>query len=134
MASDLVNKKVTVSFEVTQVISLEGEVLSHDEKGILLRHEYRKGSRLQFIPADKLRDVFHDERKGRKAPKKSASKPPREVVEIEKHESMVVPAPQETETAPEAPKEEEDFSDGFPEEPEGPVPGPVGDDDWDDDL
>ena len=74
----LVGKKVTVGFEEIQQSSLEGEVLAHDEKGILLKTIYRRNVRVEFIPAAKIKSLYHDEKK----PRKSATKPVIPVVEV----------------------------------------------------
>lgn len=65
MAEDsFVGKKVTVRFEVTSTAAWEGVVVADDENGITLRRDYRKGVRLERIPRDQIRGVFHEVVKG----------------------------------------------------------------------
>ena len=65
MAEDsFVGKEVTVQFEVTEKVAWKGTVVADDEKGITLRRPYRKGVRLERIPRDQIRGVFHEEEKG----------------------------------------------------------------------
>jgi hypothetical protein len=65
MAEDsFVGKKVTVRFEVTSTAAWEGVVVADDENGITLRRDYRKGVRLERIPRDQIRGVFHEVEKG----------------------------------------------------------------------
>jgi hypothetical protein len=65
MAEDsFVGKKVTVRFEVTSTAAWEGVVVADDENGITLRRDYRKGIRLERIPRDQIRGVFHEVEKG----------------------------------------------------------------------
>ncbi len=62
--SSFVGKKVTVRFEVTSTAAWEGVVVADDENGITLRRDYRKGVRLERIPRDQIRGVFHEVEKG----------------------------------------------------------------------
>ena len=65
MAEDsFVGKEVTVQFEVTNTVAWKGTVIADDEKGITLRRPYRKGVRLERIPRDQIRGVFHEIEKG----------------------------------------------------------------------
>jgi hypothetical protein len=65
MAEDsFVGKKVTVRFEVVNTAAWEGVVVADDENGITLRRDYRKGVRLERIPRDQIRGVFHEVEKG----------------------------------------------------------------------
>jgi hypothetical protein len=65
MADDsFVGKEVTVQFEVTNTVAWKGTVVTDDEKGITLRRPYRKGVRLERIPRDQIRGVFHEVEKG----------------------------------------------------------------------
>jgi len=65
MAEDsFVGKEVTVQFEVTNIAAWKGVVVADDEKGITLRRPYRKGVRLELIPRDQIRGVFHEVEKG----------------------------------------------------------------------
>lgn len=64
MAESFIEKEVTVKFEVTDVVAWKGTVVADDENGILLRRPYRKGVRLELIPRDQIRGVFHEEEKG----------------------------------------------------------------------
>ena len=65
MADDsFVGKEVTVQFEVTNTAAWEGVVVADDENGITLRRDYRKGVRLERIPRDQIRGVFHEVEKG----------------------------------------------------------------------
>lgn len=87
----LVGKSVVVNFEETQVISLAGEVIAHDEKGVLLKRIYRKGIRLEFIPKEKIINLFHDEKKPRRSSAKAA--PVETPVKAEKAVSLPPTAP-----------------------------------------
>ena len=65
MAEDsFVGKKVTVRFEVVNTAAWEGVVVADDENGITLRRDYRKGVRIEQIPRDQIRGVFHEVEKG----------------------------------------------------------------------
>lgn len=65
MADDsFVGKEVTVQFKVTNTVAWKGTVVADDEKGITLRRPYRRGVRLERIPRDQIRGVFHEVEKG----------------------------------------------------------------------
>ena len=65
MADDsFVGKEVTVVFDVTDKIAHKGVVLTDDEKGIVLRRDYRRGRRDELIPRDQIRGVVHEIEKG----------------------------------------------------------------------
>ncbi len=67
MAEDsFVGREVTVRFTMEEVVSYTGTVLRDDERGVLLRRPYRKGVRLELVPRDSIRSVYHTEEKGHK--------------------------------------------------------------------
>ena len=75
MAEDsFVDKEVTVQFEVTNTVAWKGIVVADDEKGITLRRPYRKGVRLERIPRDQIRGVFHEVEKGPRRSRKLGAK------------------------------------------------------------
>ena len=59
-----VGKEVVVQFEVVSRAAWKGIVVADDDNGITLRRPYRKGVRLERIPRDQIRAVFHEEKKG----------------------------------------------------------------------
>ncbi len=90
MAADsFVDKEVTVQFEVTNTVAWKGTVVADDEKGITLRRPYRRGVRLELIPRDQIRGVFHEIAKGPrrlKGAKGSTATEPDETEDFENEE------------------------------------------------
>jgi len=78
MADSFIDKEVTVRFEVTGIVAWKGVVVADDENGILIRRPYRRGKRLELIPRDQIRGVYHEIEKGprRKPPGVKASVEP----------------------------------------------------------
>jgi len=66
MSESFIDKEVTVKFEIRETVSYSGTVVADDEKGILLRRPYRKGVRLELVPRDSIRGVYHTEERGHK--------------------------------------------------------------------
>jgi hypothetical protein len=66
-----VGKNVSLSYRETKVVELSGEVVADTPEGITIRHTYRKGKRLEFIPRDKLQSLFLDEEKRSRKPSPS---------------------------------------------------------------
>ncbi len=64
MADSFIDKEVTVRFEVTGIVAWKGVVIADDENGILIRRPYRRGKRLELIPRDQIRGVYHEIEKG----------------------------------------------------------------------
>lgn len=66
MPESFLDKEVTVKFEIRETVSYSGIVVSDDDRGIILRRPYRKGVRLELVPRDSIRGVYHTEEKGHK--------------------------------------------------------------------
>jgi hypothetical protein len=60
---------VTILYTETKMAELTGEVVEDNAEGITIRHTYRKGKRLEFIPREKLESVFIDEEKPARKPR-----------------------------------------------------------------
>jgi hypothetical protein len=70
-----IGTKVTVIFEETRSVERVGVLVSSDEEGVVVRYEYRKGTRLGWIPRGRLEEIHFDEEKpARKSRKKRAAK------------------------------------------------------------
>jgi len=104
-----VGKNVTLSYRETRVVELSGEIVSDTPEGITIRHTYRKGKRLEFIPRDKLQSLFLDEEKRSRKP--SAPKVNKVVAPAEVKEKEPVVEEEDT-GVDETLSEVEDFDDG----------------------
>ena len=70
-----IGKAVTVIFEETRSVERSGVLVSSDEEGVVVRYEYRRGTRVGFIPRDRLEEIHFDEEKpARKSRKKAKAK------------------------------------------------------------
>lgn len=71
--------KVLVYYRETKVVCLDEdvEIVEETPEGIKVRHTYRKGTRLEFIPRDKLEGIVYEDIKPDRKPKKAkvAAKP-----------------------------------------------------------
>lgn len=76
--------KVLVFYRETKVVCLDDDVVIVDEtpEGITVRHTYRKGTRQEFIPRDKLDGIVYEDIKPNRKPKKAkvAAKPKQAIV------------------------------------------------------
>jgi hypothetical protein len=100
MSSSFVGKEVTVRWEHTEEITYSGECLVDDETGITLRRPYRKGVRIEKVPRELVRGIYHTEEKGRRR--------------VRKGTAPVATAPDETEFEEDTFEDEPDL--GFDEE------------------
>ncbi len=95
MAEDsFVGKEVTVQFEVTNTVAWKGTVVADDEKGITLRRPYRRGVRLERIPHDQIRGVFHEVEKGPRrklGAKGSTASKPEETEDFDDNDGLNLP-------------------------------------------
>jgi len=73
MSESFINKEVTVKFEIRETVSYSGTVVADDERGIMLRRPYRKGVRLELVPRDSIRGVYHTEERGHKRSRPSST-------------------------------------------------------------
>ncbi len=80
MNDEFVGKNVTLSYRETRVVELSGEIVSDTPEGVTIRHTYRKGKRLEFIPRDKLQSLFLDEEKRSRKPSPSKVVKPKQEV------------------------------------------------------
>lgn len=97
--------KVLVFYRETKVVCLDEdvEIVSETLEGIKVRHTYRKGKRLEFIPREKLEGIVYEDIKPNRKPRKAkAAKPEQEVVE---------PEVTEEDTGEDILSESEDFDD-----------------------
>lgn len=70
--------KVLVYYRETKVVCLDEDVEIVEEtlEGIKVRHTYRKGTRLEFIPREKLEGIVYEDIKPDRKPRKAkAAKP-----------------------------------------------------------
>jgi len=122
MNGAFVGKGVTLSYRETKVVELSGEVVSDTPEGITIRHTYRKGKRLEFIPRDKLQSLFLDEEKRSRKPSPSKEAKPKQKVVGTVTVETVEPSPktlieepvveEEDSGVDETLSEVEDFDDG----------------------
>lgn len=106
-----VGKSVTLSYRETRVVELSGEIVSDTPEGITIRHTYRKGKRLEFIPRDTLQGLFLDEEKrSRKPSSPKVAKADKPVAAEPKETKPVVE--EEDKGVDETLSEVEDFDDG----------------------
>lgn len=89
MSESFIDKEVTVKFEIRETVSYSGTVVADDERGILLRRPYRKGVRLELVPRDSIRGVYHTEERGHKRSRSdSAEEPETETEDLETDEGF----------------------------------------------
>jgi hypothetical protein len=65
--------KVLVYYRETKVVCLDEnvEIVEETPEGIKVRHTYRKGTRLEFIPRDKLEGIVYEDIKPNRKPRKA---------------------------------------------------------------
>ena len=76
--------KILVFYRETKVVCLDDGVVIENEtpEGITVRHTYRKGTRLEFIPREKLEGIVYEDIKPDRKPRKATeAKPTPEPVE-----------------------------------------------------
>ncbi len=76
--------KVLVYYRETKVVCLDEdvEIVEETPEGIKVRHTYRKGTRLEFIPREKLEGIVYEDSKPDRKPRKATeAKPTLEPVE-----------------------------------------------------
>lgn len=89
MSESFIDKEVTVKFEIRETVSYSGTVVADDERGITLRRPYRKGVRLELVPRDSIRGVYHTEEKGHKRSRlASDGEPETETEDLENDEGF----------------------------------------------
>jgi len=89
MPESFIGKQVTVKFEIRETVSYSGTVVADDERGILLRRPYRKGVRLELVPRDSIRGVYHTEERGHKRSRSaSADESETETEDLENDEGL----------------------------------------------
>jgi hypothetical protein len=76
-------KEVTIAFKETKTVELKGKIIEETAEGITVRHTYRKGKRLEFIPRDKLESIFLDEEKPARKPRKAKEAKPKQEIVVE---------------------------------------------------
>lgn len=112
--------KVLVFYRETKVVCLDEdvEIVSETAEGVTVRHTYRKGKRLEFIPRDKLESIVYEDIKPTRNPKKAkaAAKPtpepaPKPTPEPDP-EPVTEPAVTEEDADEDIFSESEDFDDG----------------------
>ncbi len=89
MSDSFIGKEVTVKFEIRETVSYSGTVVADDERGIMLRRPYRKGVRLELVPRDSIRGVYHTEEKGHKRSRLAPGEEPEtETEDLENDEGL----------------------------------------------
>jgi hypothetical protein len=76
--------KILVFYRETKVVCLDEdvEIVSETPEGVAVRHTYRKGTRLEFIPREKLEGIVYEDIKPDRKPRKAKeAKPTPEPVE-----------------------------------------------------
>ena len=75
--------KVVVLYRETRIVRLDEdvEITGETREGITVRHTYRKGKRLEFIPRDKLESIIYEDEKPARKPRKAKSAKPEEAPE-----------------------------------------------------
>ena len=112
--------KVTVFYRETRIVCLDEdvEIIVETPEGITVRHTYRKGTRLEFIPREKLEGiVYEDIKPDRKLKAAKAAKPKPEPAskptpEPDPEPVAEKPVVAEENTGDEIFSESEDFDDG----------------------
>jgi hypothetical protein len=84
---------VVVLYRETRIVKLDEDVEITEEtsEGITVRHTYRKGVRLEFIPRSKLESIIYEDEKPARKPRKAkaAAPTPKPVVEPVVEEPVV---------------------------------------------
>lgn len=70
--------KVTVFYRETKIVCLDEdvEIVSESPEGVTVRHTYRKGKRLEFIPREKLEGIVYEDIKPDRKPRKAKEAKP----------------------------------------------------------
>lgn len=70
--------KILVYYRETKVVCLDEDVEIVEEtlEGIKVRHTYRKGTRLEFIPREKLEGIIYEDIKPDRKPRKATEAKP----------------------------------------------------------
>jgi hypothetical protein len=70
-------KEVTITYKETKTVELKGKIVEETPEGLTVRHTYRKGKRLEFIPRDRLESIYLDEEKPARKPRKAKEAKPK---------------------------------------------------------
>lgn len=77
--------KILVFYRETKVVCLDEdvEIVEETSEGIKVRHTYRKGKRLEFIPREKLEGIVYEDIKPDRKPRKAKEAKPKQEVVVE---------------------------------------------------
>ena len=77
--------KILVFYRETKIACLSDdvEIIEETPEGVTVRHTYRKGKRLEFIPREKLEGIVYEDIKPDRKPRKAKAATPKQALTVE---------------------------------------------------